>query len=63
MILRRRKPEPPAVHVGDHLDRLSSLRPLRHDPDGRSTREDRAPQLSQVFAPPVELPRFLKSKR
>jgi hypothetical protein len=63
MKLRRRKPEPPTVYVGDHLDRLSRIPPHRHDPDERPTREDRAPQGSQLFKPPVDLPRVLKSKR
>jgi hypothetical protein len=60
MNLRRRKTEPPTVDV----DRLGGIRPHRHDPDDeRPSREDRAPQGSQLFKPPVELPRFLKSKR
>jgi hypothetical protein len=36
---------------------------VRHDPDERPSREDRAPQGSQLFKLPVELPRFLKAKR
>jgi hypothetical protein len=60
MSLRRDKTEPPAPPA----DRLSGLRPHRHDPDDeRPSREDRAPQGSQLFKPPVDLPRFLKSKR
>jgi hypothetical protein len=61
MNLRRPKPQPPPA---DASDRLSGLRPHRHDSDDeRPTREDRAPQGSQLFSPPVDLPRFLKSKR
>ncbi len=31
---------PPPVYVGSHLDKLSRLRPIRHDPDERQCRED-----------------------
>ena len=37
---RRPAPPPPPVLVGDHLHRLSGLRPIRHDPDDRPSRED-----------------------
>jgi hypothetical protein len=61
--MRRRKTESPTVYVGDHTDRLSRIPSHRHDPDDdRPTREDRAPQGSQLFRLP-ELPRFLRSKR
>jgi hypothetical protein len=61
---RRPKPEPPTAYVGDHTDRLSGIRSHRHDPDDdRPSREDLKPHGSQVFRLPVELPRFLKSKR
>jgi hypothetical protein len=61
MHLRRRKTQPPTVETAY---RLSGVRAHRHDADDeRPTREDRAPQGSQLFRPPVELPRFLKSKR
>lgn len=64
MSLRRRPTDEPPVPAADHLDRLSGLRAHRHDPDEeRPTREDLAPQGSQLFKFPVELPRLLKSKR
>ena len=63
MNLRRRKPKP-TVYVGDHTDRLSRIPGHRHDPDDeRPSREDLAPQGSQFFKFPVELPRFMKMKR
>jgi hypothetical protein len=37
---RRSAPSPPPVLVGDHTDKLSRLRPIRHDPDDRPCRED-----------------------
>ncbi len=37
---RRPAPPPGPVLVGDHTDRLSRLRPIRHDPDDRPCRED-----------------------
>jgi hypothetical protein len=62
--MRRKKPPEPTVYVGDHTDRLSRIRAHRHDEDDdRPSREDRAPQGSQIFKPIVELPRFLRSKR
>ena len=64
MSLRRRKSEPPTVYVGDHTDRLGGIRSHIHDADDdRPSREDLAPQGSQIFKSPVELPRFLKKKR
>jgi hypothetical protein len=61
--MKRRKPEPPTVYVGDHTDKLSHIPRHRHDEDDdRPSREDRAPQGSQLFKVP-ELPRFLRSKR
>jgi hypothetical protein len=53
---RHPKPEP------THTDRLSGIRSVRRDPDERPSREDLAPQGSQLFKIP-ELPRFLKLKR
>jgi hypothetical protein len=64
MSLRRSKPDPPAVHVGDHTDRLSAIRSHVHDEDDdRPSREDLKPHGSQFFKMPVELPRFMKMKR
>ncbi len=40
LLPRRRSAAPPPVLVGDHTDRLSRLRPIRHDPDDRPCRED-----------------------
>ncbi len=37
---RRTEPPPPPVLVGDHVDKLSRLRSIRHDPDDRPCRED-----------------------
>jgi hypothetical protein len=62
MSLRRRKPEPPTAHVGDHTDRLGRIRSHVHDPDERPSREDLKPQGSQLFKLP-DLPRFMKMKR
>ena len=39
MFHRRRKPAP-TVHVGDHLDRLSRIRPAALEYDERQNRED-----------------------
>jgi hypothetical protein len=62
--MKRKRPEPPPVYVGDHTDRLSRLPAHRHDSDDdRPSREDLKPQGSQLFKLPVELPRFLKAKR
>jgi hypothetical protein len=61
-VSRRQKP-PPTVYVGDHTDKLSRIRPHAHDPDERQSREDRAPQESQLFRIPVPLPRWLRSRK
>jgi hypothetical protein len=63
--MKRKRPQPPPpVYVGDHSDKLSRLPAHRHDDDDdRPSREDRAPQGSQLFKSPVDLPRFLKRKR
>jgi hypothetical protein len=63
MKLRHRKDAAPTGYVGDHADRLGRIPSRVHDPDERRTREDRAPQGSQLFKPTVELPRFLRRKR
>jgi hypothetical protein len=61
--MKRKRPEPPTVYVGDHTDRLSRIPSHRHDPDEeRPSREDRAPQGSQLFKLP-DVPRFLKPRR
>jgi hypothetical protein len=60
---RRRESSPSAVEVSEHKDRLSGIRPHVHDEDERPTREDLAPQGSQLFKLPVPLPRFLHSRR
>ena len=62
---RKRHDPPPPVYVGDHSDRLSRIPAHRHDPDDeRPSREDLAPQGSQLFKLPSDLlPRFLKPKR
>jgi hypothetical protein len=57
--MKRHTPEPPPVH---DTDRLSGIPRHRHDPEERPTREDRAPQGSQLFKLP-DLPRFLRAKR
>jgi hypothetical protein len=62
--MKRRKNDPPTVYVGDHTDRLSRIRSHVHDDDDdRPSREDLAPQGSQLFRSPVDLPRFLKPKK
>jgi hypothetical protein len=61
--MKRKRHEAPTVYVGDHTDRLSRIARVHHDPDERPSREDLAPQGSQLFKLPVELPRFLKPKR
>ncbi len=38
--LRPSRREPPPVLVGSHMHRLSTLRPIAHDPDDRPCRED-----------------------
>jgi hypothetical protein len=65
MVMKRRKPKPPTPgYVGDHADRLRSIRPHAHDDDDdRPSREDKAPLTSQLFNSPVPLPRFLKSRK
>ena len=64
MGLRDRKSEAPATEAGDHLDRLSRIRPHSHsEDDDRPSREDIAPQLSRAFSSPVPLPRFLQTRR
>jgi hypothetical protein len=61
--MKRKRSEPPTVYVGDHTDRLSRIPSHRHDPDEeRPSREDRAPQGSQLFKLP-DVPRFLKPRR
>jgi hypothetical protein len=60
--MKRRRSQP-TVYVGDHTDKLTRIPAHRHDPDDeRPSREDRAPQGSQLFRVP-ELPRFLRKKR
>lgn len=61
--MERKGPEP-TVYVGDHTDRLSRIPHIRHDHDERPSREDLAPQGSQLFKLPSDLlPRFLKPKK
>ena len=59
--MKRRRPldEKPTGYVGDHADKLSSVRPLPHDEDERPSREDRAYGQTIFTRPPVPLPRFL----
>jgi hypothetical protein len=63
--MRRRKPQPEHPgHVGDHADRLRGIRSHVHDEDDdRPSREDRAPQTSQLFNSAVPLPRFLQPRK
>ncbi len=62
--MKRNKPEAETPgHVGDHADRLRSIRPHPHDDDDdRPSGEDKAPLTSQLFNSPVPLPRFLKRR-
>jgi hypothetical protein len=61
---RRRKQQPErSGYVGDHADKLRSIRPHAHDDDDdRPSREDKAPLTSQLFTSPVPLPRFMKRR-
>ena len=62
--MKRKRTEPPTVYVGDHTDRLSRIPGRFHDPDERPSRQDLAPQGSQIFRLPDDLlPWFLKPKR
>jgi hypothetical protein len=39
--MKRKKHEEPTVYVGDHIDKLSRIRPIAHDDDDeRQSRED-----------------------
>jgi hypothetical protein len=62
---RRRKQQPEhSGYVGDHADKLRSIRPHAHDDDDdRPSREDKAPLTSQLFNSPVPLPRFLQRRK
>ncbi len=58
LLARRRPAPPPPVLVGDHTDRLTRLRPIRHDPDDRPCREDvlrSRPRGIGRLAGPVEI--------
>ncbi|HEX2409531.1 MAG TPA: hypothetical protein VHJ39_00055 [Solirubrobacteraceae bacterium] len=60
--MRRRKPQPEPP--GHHADRLGQIRSHVHDEDDdRPSREDRAPQTSQLFNGPVPLPRVLQPRK
>jgi len=48
------------VYVGDHTDKLSRLRPIRHDEDERPTAEDRQYGTHMFNRSPIPLPRFLR---
>lgn len=57
---RRAPPPAPTVYVGDHTDKLSRLRPIRHDEDERPTAEDRQYGTHMFNRSPIPLPRFLR---
>jgi hypothetical protein len=61
-MLKRHRETPAPVYVGDHLDKLSRIRPLGLDYDETPNREDR--QYGQtIFTRPASLlPRWLFPK-
>jgi len=61
---RRRPPPPdPTVYVGDHTDKLSRLRPIRHDEDECQSAEDRQYGTTLFNRAPIPLPRFLRGAK
>jgi hypothetical protein len=58
---RRRSPPPPTVYVGDHIDKLSRIRPIAHDEDDRPTRED-LQRGRGLFDFPFAVPRWLRAR-
>jgi hypothetical protein len=60
---RREPPSPPTVYVGDHTDKLSRMRPIRHDEDECQSAEDRQYGTHLFNRAPVPLPRFLRGGR
>jgi hypothetical protein len=67
MTLRRKRPEPdpPAAPVGEHVDKLSHVRPIFHDEDERQSTADRSTYHNplQTLYEPVPLPRWLKPRK
>jgi len=59
---RGRQADKSPGYVGDHVDKLSRVPHIPHDPDERPTREDLKPART-VFDIPVPLPRFLQSRK
>jgi len=63
----RRKQAPDAeltVYVGDHIDKLSRIRPIAHDDDNeRQSREDLHYCESLFERSPVPLPRAVRGRR
>jgi hypothetical protein len=51
------------VYVGDHTDKLSRMRPIRHDEDECQSAEDRQYGTHLFNRAPVPLPRFLRGGR
>jgi hypothetical protein len=64
MKLRRPRAEkpPPTVYVGDHVDKLSRMRPIRYDDEQAPTREDLRYGETLFNRAPVPLPRFGRGK-
>jgi hypothetical protein len=62
-MLKRHHQAPAPAYVGDHLDRLSRIRPLALDYDERPNREDRDYGQTIFTRPASLLPRWLFPKR
>lgn len=61
-MFRHHRNPPAPVYVGDHLDRLSRVRPLALDYDERQNREDRDYGQTFFTRPASLLPRWLFPK-
>ena len=60
----RAEATPPTVYVGDHIDKLSRIRPIAHDDDNeRQSREDLHYCESLFERSPVPLPRAVRGRR
>ena len=58
---KQREPDAPlTVYVGDHIDKLSRIPPMRHDEDERPTREDHSYGETLFNRAPVPMPRVFR---
>ena len=62
-MFKRHRKAPAPVYVGDHLDRLSHIRPLALDYDEQPSREDLDYGQTIFTRPASLLPRWLLPKR